>query len=150
MPGVFTSVMTRAVASGSPTVGTIVSATSVRPRITRVNVGARTTMSDTALQWILQRITATGTGTSVTPQATDPANASLNLHTAAQAHSSEPTYTSGAVLWQQSIHVRAPFVLYLDGDSAVILPATANNGVGVKCVHASATPDVDVTMEVKE
>lgn len=122
----------------------VTSATTVRPAITEVVFGVSGTPADNALLWLLNRYTAAGTSTSVTPHAVDPAFQGLALATAGQNHTVEPTYTAGSILLEMALHQKASVVWQArDDKSALVLPATASNGAGLAAKHGSYTGAFD-------
>ena len=112
-------------------------------------VGSTATPADNALEFILQRCTTTGTRTSITPAALDSADPA-SIATAGQAHSAEPTYTSGAILLDLAMNQRATQRWVPSPGREIKLPATASNGVGLQPVHASFTGNVTATMHFED
>ena len=126
-------------ASTSASVGSIV-ADATRPRRSKVYdiiFGSEGTPADNAFQWVVQRCTAAGTSTSVTPSPLDPADAATETD-AGENHTIEPTYTAGAVLLSISINQRATFRWVASPGGELVYPATASNGVGFKTPTSSA------------
>ena len=126
-------------ASTTASVGSIV-ADATRPRRSKVYdliFGSEGTPADNAFQWVVQRCTAAGTSTSVTPQPLDPADAATETD-AGENHTIEPTYTAGAVLLSISINQRATFRWVASPGGELVYPATASNGVGIKTPTSSA------------
>ena len=139
----------QAVASPTDSVLGITSATTVRPEIYHFLLGCQATPADNALNWLLQRYTAAGSGDAVTPHALDPADPAA-LSSAIENHGTEPTYTSGAILLEVSINQRASLPWYAREGREIKLPATAANGVGLQPVHGSFTGVVDVAAHYQE
>lgn len=139
----------QAVASPTDTVLGLTSATTVRPHIFHVLFGSTATPADNALQWLLQRYTAAGTATAVTPFPLDPANPAA-LSSAGENHTVEPTYTADAILLNLPLNQRASFPWFAREGRELVLPATAANGVGVQPVHASFTGSVESTIHYEE
>lgn len=151
MPGVFTAKGAQDCASSRITVLGLISATTVRPAIFAFTIGASGSPVDRVIEWILQRFTAAGTSTSVTPHARDPAYQGLALATAGQNHTVEPTYTSGAIVHDVSLHQKATFAWQAyDSKARIVLPATAANGVGVSVFDASYTGSCEALLEWEE
>ena len=139
-------------AVGSPTVSVLglTGATTIRPEIYDIIFGSTATPADNALQWILRRYTAAGTGTTVTPQALDPADPAA-LATAKENHTGgEPTYTSNSVLLNISANQRSTQRWVAAPGGELKIPATANNGIGVEPIHSSFTGSVEVTIHYAE
>lgn len=152
MPGVFTAKGAQACSTSARiTVLGLVSASTVRPAIFAFTVGASGAPVDRAIEWILQRFTAAGTSTSVTPHARDPAYQGLALATAGQDHTVEPTYTAGAIVKDFPLHQKNTFEWHAYDDKAqIILPATNNNGVGASVFDSSYTGSCEIEFEWRE
>lgn len=111
----------------------LTSAATIRPKVYDLILGSDATPADNAAEYVLQRYTAPGTLTSVTPQALDPGDPS-SLASAGEAHSAEPTYTANAIMLQWAQNQRATFRWVAAPGGEIVLPATANNGVGVQVI----------------
>mgnify|MGYP003393850304 CR=1 FL=1 len=126
-------------ASASASVGTIV-ADAARPRRGKwydIILGAEATPADNAFRYVLQRCTAAGTATAVTPQPLDPADAATEAD-AGENHTIEPTYTAAALLLVVALNQRATFRWVASPGGELVYPATASNGIGVATPTASA------------
>jgi len=88
----------------------------------------------------VQRITADGSGTGVTPTALDPADRASQC-TCLENHTSEPTYTSNTEVMEIPLNHRATFRWVAAPGGEIVTPATNNFGAGFKSIHASATTD---------
>ena len=126
---------------------TLVSTVNGRSRLveyTLSNVGAVTV--DSQFEVRLQRFTAAGTTTAVTPTGTDPSNPAASLFTAGSNATVEPTYTAGAIIDDKGVNPRGLYrwTAYAP-DAEIILPATAANGVGflLQVLGGAATVIVD-------
>lgn len=124
----------------SPTVSLLglTSAATIRPGIYDILLGCEATPADAAIIWYLQRYTAAGTATAVTPQPLDP-NDPAALASAGENHTAEPTYTSDKILFRLGLNQRASHRWVADPEGHIRLPATANNGAGLAPTHASST-----------
>ena len=116
----------------------LTSATTVRPRIFDLIMGSDATPADNAAKYVLQRYTAAGTATSVTPQAIDPADPAA-LASAGKAHTVEPTYTANAIMLHWAQNQRATFRWVAAPMSEIVLPATAANGVGIQSITVAGS-----------
>lgn len=117
-----------------------IGADATRPRRGKfydVIFGSEASPADNAFLYLVQRCTALGTSTSVTPQALDPADAATESD-AGEAHTIEPTYTAGAVLLAIALNQRATFRWVAAPGGELTYPATASNGLGVQTPTASA------------
>ena len=141
--------MARYSASGSQTLTTsattalgVTSNTSTVQRnwvyeLTFGNVG---TPADQVSIITVQRVTAPGTATSVTPTRLDLADREAQA-VAGENHSSEPTYTSTEELMEVPLNHRATFRWVAPPNGEIVCPATSGDGIGIHSLHASATTD---------
>lgn len=133
--------------STAKTALTLISSTSGRPCVIEFALGSSATPADLALLWLLQRFTAAGTaGSSVTPHAKNPSDTWTPAATAGENHSTEPTYTSGALLFKMALNLKATLLWQAMPGNEIWLPATANNGVGIRASNASHTGAFDGRM----
>jgi hypothetical protein len=130
-----------------------ISADATRPRRSRLymlSFGAEATPADQALKWIVQRFTAAGTSTGVTPQPLDPADAATESD-AGENHTVEPTYTAGAILLAVALNQKATFLWQTLPEMGLVIPATASNGLGIQTpVISSGTPAITATAHFEE
>lgn len=133
-------------ASTTLSVGTI-TADATRPRRVKwydIIFGSEASAADNPFLYTLQRCTAAGTSTGVTPQPLDPADAATETD-AGENHTIEPTYTAGAILLNIALNQRATFRWVAAPYGELVSPATASNGIGVQTDVSSA---VIVTTQV--
>jgi len=135
--------------SSGRTIGGLTASTSTRGRIFAWTLGMQGTAADQFIRWVMQRYTAAGTSTSVTPTAIDPGDGAALL-TAGENHSSEPTYTSGGELFDISLHDRLPYTWNCRQGAEIVIPATSANGIGVTGKHASITDNGLLTIHYEE
>jgi hypothetical protein len=107
------------------------------------------TPADNVVIHTLQRITAAGTSTGVTPTKLDPADRAAQT-VGGETHSAEPTYTSNEELLEIPINTRNTLQWMAAPGSELVAPATANNGFGWKSSHASAVTVWRVTALFQE
>lgn len=120
-------------ASTTLSVGSL-TADATRPRRLRVyeiSFGSEATPADAAILWTIQRCSAAGTSTSVTPQNLDSAS-STTEYDAGENHTVEPTYTAGAILLNIPLNQRATYRWIAAPGGELVLPATASNGLGIQ------------------
>jgi hypothetical protein len=141
--------MARYSASGSQTLTTsatsalsVTSNTSTVQRnwvyeLTFGNVG---TPADQVSIIVVQRVTAPGTATAVTPTLMDLADRAAQA-VAGENHSSEPTYTSNTQVMEIPLNHRATFRWVAPPNGEIVCPATSGDGIGIHSLHASATTD---------
>jgi hypothetical protein len=126
---------------------TLISSANGRPAINEFGVGAAGTPADNALVYLLQRFTAVGTaGASVTPQARNPSDNWTPGATAGENHSSEPTYTSAAILFRIALNQKATLLWQALPGNELWLPATANNGIGVRASSPAYTSEFNANV----
>ena len=123
-------------AAAATTIIGLTSASTIRPAIYEVVFGSAATPADQAFNLQLNRFTAAGTSTGVTPQALDPGDPA-SLATGGENHTVEPTYTSGSVLLSFSINQQATFRWVAAPEGELVCPATAANGIGINFVTVS-------------
>ncbi len=140
---------TRAVASATKSLLGLTATSGVRPRIADILWGSAATPADNALEWILQRFTAAGTSTAVTPEPVDPADPAATA-IAGQNHTVEPTYTSGKILLDVPMNQRSTQRWVASPGYEFVCPATAANGLGWQPIHASFTGNVTSTILFEE
>jgi hypothetical protein len=137
-------------ASTTASLGTI-GADATRPRrgkLYDIILGSEASPADNAFKYTVQRCTALGTSTGVTPTALDPANAATEAD-AGENHTIEPTYTAGAVLLAIGLNQRATFRWVAAPGGELVYPATAANGLGVQTPSAS-TVAITATLHFEE
>lgn len=128
-------------------------ADATRPRRLKLydlTMGSEATPADAALLWTLQRCTAAGTSTAVTPQPLDPADAATESD-AGENHTVEPTYTAGAILLNIALNQRATFRWVAAPGGELVFPATASNGFGIQTdTISTGTPVITATAHAQE
>ena len=141
--------MARYSASGSQTLTTsattalgVTSNTSTVQRnwvyeLTFGNVG---TPADQVSVIVVQRVTAPGSATAVTPTLLDLADRAAQA-VAGENHTSEPTYTSNTEVMEIPLNHRATFRWVAPPNGEIVCPATSGDGIGIHSLHASATTD---------
>lgn len=123
------------------TILTLFGATTIRPRIYDVIIGCGATPADLATKFLLNRLTALGTeGSGFTPVALDPGDPASLADCGVGTFSVEPTYTASAiVLGVISLNQRATFRWVASPGGELVIPATANNGIGLKTNASGGT-----------
>jgi hypothetical protein len=130
--------MTRT-ASTTASLGTI-SSSATRARRTEwydYTFGSPAAPADNAFLYVVQRFTAPGTNTSVTPQPLDPADFATES-VAGQLNTVEPTYTANQILDSVPINQRATYRWWCQDTGRLVTPATASNGLGIATPTSSA------------
>ena len=101
------------------------------------NVG---TPADQVSVIVVQRVTAPGSATAVTPTLLDLADRAAQA-VAGENHTSEPTYTSNTEVMEVPLNHRATFRWVAPPNGEIVCPATSGDGIGIHSLHASATTD---------
>lgn len=122
---------------------------SIRAKVYWLELGSDAAPADNAAEYVLQRYTAAGTATAVTPQKLDPGSAAATC-TAGEAHSAEPTYTADAILLAFMLNQKATFQWYASPGRELISALAANNGIGLQVITASATANVGTCWHFEE
>lgn len=137
--------------STSQSVGSLgCSSTTRRGRIGEAVFGSKDTPADAGLQWLVQRYTAAGTSTAVTPKPVDFADVACNA-VAGQNHTVEPTYTAGEVMLYLPLNQRASFRWVAGPGYDWVWPATNASGFGIKTPTISTgTPLVTASLGFDE
>lgn len=120
-----------------------------RGKIFDFTISSYATPADQATQFVLQRSTANGTGTSFTPNNLDPAGPAGAM-AAAVNHSGEPTYTSAKQLWRNSVNQRGTWRMSCNPGAEFLIPATQNAGIGLFSLVSTGTPTCDSTIFFEE
>jgi hypothetical protein len=131
-------------------IGAVSTTQARRGRIYDLIMGSEATPADAALLWTVQRYTAAGTNTAVTPQKLDPADAAF-LGEAGENHTVEPTYTAGAIVLNIPLNQRATFRWVAAPGGELVYPATTANGFGIQTdTISTGTPVITATVHVNE
>jgi hypothetical protein len=120
-----------------------------RAKIYDLVFGSEGTPADVANLWQLQRATAAGTTTAVTPQALDPADAAA-VTVAGENATVEPTYTSNAFLLTVALNQKATFRWIAAPGGELLIPATASNGIGIKTPTAGSSVAISAAVHFEE
>lgn len=135
--------------TANKTAVTIVSSTTVRPRLFEYSVGIATApnSTDQQLNFAVGRFTAAGTtaGSAPTPLPIDPADVAA-IATVGWTHSAEPTYTAGGSLIDQWMNQRAMYRWVAVPGFEFMAPATSANGIGLynKAITVAAVVQAQV------
>ncbi len=122
----------------------------VRPKIYDLMMGSDATPADNAAEYVLQRTTAAGTSTAVTPTPLDPLT-SAAVATAGEAHSAEPTYTANIILLQWAQNQRATYRWVAAPGGELISAAAAAAGIALQVIGiAGSAVNMNVTIHFEE
>lgn len=150
MPGPYALIGNQATVSGANKTALILTgAATVAPKITDFTVSASGTPADNVLFWDVQRSTAAGTSTAVTPRsaAYSPGIVTpiASLVTGGSNATVEPTYTASNELWKQGINQRAAYRWVAAPGFELVIPAVANAGIGWALLSTGYTGQADVS-----
>ncbi len=124
--------------------------TTRKAEIGYVALSAGGTMADQVQRAQIQRTTVVGTeGAGVVPGEDDP-DGPAAIFDAGEDHSVEPTYTAGAELWDEDIHVRNTPQIQLQQDMRWKLVAVASNGIAIRSFSAVYTGSARATIHFLE
>ena len=126
-------------ASTTLPVGSI-SADSTRPRRGKIYdllFGSEGSPADNPFLWEVQRHTAAGTSTGVTPSPLDPGDAATEAD-AGENHTVDVTATAGVYMLSIPLNQRATFRWVAAPGGELVYPATAANGLHVRTTTSSA------------
>lgn len=140
--------------SSNKTVGTLIAAATVVPRLYDFTISASGTPADNALVWTWQRMTADGTGTSVTPRSISYSPGIVApvaaLCTAKSNYTVEGTYTASTELFSQGINQRAAYRWVAAPGGELVVPAVAAAALGLLTKSAGYTGQADATYHWQE
>ena len=127
------------VASPGITIVSLNGVTTTRGKVYDFTIGSSDTPADVALEYVAQRFTVSGTGTPETPRPLD-LDAPAALITAESNHTIEPTYTADLILWRIVANQRATYRWVAAPDGELMIPATADSGIGWTGIVTAASP----------
>lgn len=120
-------------------------ATTRRVRLYELELGAVGTSADNVLEWDVSRMTAAGTGTTVTPPPLDPADAAA-VTLATVNYTAEPTVTAASSLVYFGMNQRSTFRWVAAPGSELVIPATNLAGLVVRALSSTYTSTASATM----
>jgi hypothetical protein len=126
-------------ASTTLPVGTV-GADATRPRRIKwydLMFGSEASPADNPFLWTVQRCTALGTSTGVTPTAVDPADVATEAD-AGENHTIDATQTANLILLAIALNQRATFRWVAAPGSELVTPGTASNGAALNTPTSSA------------
>ncbi|MEK7178562.1 MAG: hypothetical protein AAB721_02830 [Patescibacteria group bacterium] len=118
-----------------------------RGRIYDMLFGSEAAPGDAAVQWQLQRLTATGTGTAVTARQVDPSEGVVASGILAKENMTvQGTLTANEFPFTLPLNQRASFRWVAPPDGEIVIPATASVGLALNTPVATtlvvATADI--------
>lgn len=112
-------------------------------------VSCTTTPADALFQYMVKRITNTGTGTGLTPNPLDPADAVTEADAKHLITVDAASYGAGTELLRMPVNHRATFRFVAAPGGELVYPATASNGFGIG-VSAASTNTFSGTAHFEE
>lgn len=110
----------------------VISATTARPKVFDVVLSSSSTPNDYSADFQLQRFSADGTGTSVTPQPLD-FNDRAAVATSKHTYTVEPTLTANEILLRLAHNQRATVRWVAAPGAELAIPALAGDGIALLC-----------------
>src|SRR3990167_5703923 len=123
--------------------------TTRRASIEYLLIGSDATPADVATEFNVQRGTVSGTGTSVTPRPLDP-SAPAAIFTCERGTFTGQTKTASSAMLNIALNQRSTFQWYAVPGKGVIIPATADNWVGLESIASGGTPNICATVHWTE
>lgn len=131
MPGKYVTTGSMALIAAD-SILSVIAATTVRPSITDIVLSSLSTPNDYSADFQLQRFSADGTGTAVTPQPldfADPASLATSKHT----YTVEPTLTAAEIMLRIAHNQRATVRFPVQPGHEIVIPALAGDGIALLC-----------------
>ena len=100
--------------------------------------GNEGTPADLAGTYLVERCTAPGTATAVTPGKIDEQDRAAQA-VANENHTVEPTYTANEIMLEVPVNHRGTYRWIAPPGGELVIPATTTDGFGGNSLHASAT-----------
>jgi len=148
MPGKFVTTGAMALIAAD-SVLSIISATTVRPRVSDILLSSSSTPNDYSADFQIQRFSADGTATAVTPQPLDfddPVAITTSKHT----YTAEPTLTANEILLRLAHNQRATVRWVAQPGFELVCPKLAGDGVALVCNAVSTQFTEVVTIFFEE
>ncbi len=112
-------------------------------------VGSEATPADNEFKWTVQRATTAPTGSAVTAEPLDPADAAA-LSDVVEGITANGSLTAGAIPLSFALNQRATFRWVAAPGGEIVVPATANNGLHILTPVAGNLPAVTATINFEE
>ena len=128
-----------AITSGFKTLLVLAGTAACRAKIFHFAMSTSGAAADGVLEFILQRFTAAGTTTAVTPRNLDATDASAAVGVAGANATVEPTYTANSSLFDEGVNQRATYTWNAWTEGAQLCtPCTAASGIGIAALSSVA------------
>lgn len=130
---------------------TLISTAAVRPRLYEFILGSSGAPANQATRFAWQRCTTAGTaGSSLTPQALDPADPAAVTTSGLATFSVGPTLTASAFLNDVGLNQQATFRWLANPGGEMVMPATAANGLALMPLSVSSAYTAETTLYFAE
>lgn len=120
-----------------------------RGKVYDVLIGTNGTPADNVMTFDISRMTADGTGTTVTPVSLDPADAAM-LGVSKANYTAEPTVTAASSVFNLGINQRASYRWVAAPGSELIYPATNANGLVLRVLSPGYTGTATAEIMLEE
>ena len=131
MPGKYVTTGAMALIAAD-TVLSVIAAATVRPRVSDIVLSSSSSPNDYSADLQVQRFSADGTGTAVTPQPLD-FNDPVSISTSKHTYTVEPTLTANEILLRIAHNQRATVRWVAQPGYEMVVPALAGDGLALLC-----------------
>lgn len=108
-----------------------------RGKLYDFNVGCTTTPADAVFDYVIRRVTGSATGSAVTPNPLDPADAASLFDAEDTITADAASFAAGTLLDRVPLNHRATFRWVASPGGELVWPATASNGLSIGLSAAS-------------
>ena len=122
--------------------------TTRRAWITYILIGSDATPADVATEFNMIRGIVSGTGTSVTPRPFDPAETAA-IMTCERGTFTGQTKTASSAMLNIALNQKSTFQWYAR-KQGIVVPAVADNWVGLESIASGGTPNINATFTFEE
>lgn len=130
---------------------TLISTAAVRPRLYDFTLGSSGAPANQAVRYAIQRCTTAGTpGSSITPQALDPADPVAVVTSGLATFSVGPTLTANAFLFDLGLNQQGTYRWLAAQGGELVMPATAANGLALMPLAVSSAFAAEFVMHFSE
>ena len=120
-----------------------------RAWIEYLSISSDATPADVTTEFNVIRGTVSGTGTAVTPRALDPNNPAAVL-SAERGTFTGQTKTASSAMLNVAVHQRSTYQWYATPGGEFIVPATADNWIGIESIASGGTPNINAGIIYRE
>lgn len=127
------------------TIAMVVATAAIKPRIFELIVGSDATPADVATEFNLIRGTVSGTGTALTVVQVDPGDGAV-VASAEGGTFTGSTKTANSILMMLALNQRATFRWVCLPEDGFVVPAVADNWVGLESIGSGGTPNINASI----